>query len=138
MTTAPPLEEGETVVFDHIPNLRAFKRSAVLMIGLTLPVVVVFLVVFPDTFWPAVPLFVTCLLLMQERFSLGRYRAWITNRRILLQGGESLPLTDVSGVTARGNGVRVRVANGGKAIKLVYAESGLSLIDAINTAKANS
>ena len=129
------MNEGEQVVFDHIPSLRSFKRTALLMIGLTLPAVIAMLFVFPDTFWPAVPLFVTCFILMQERFRLGRYRAWITNRRIIFQGGRTFALADIQAVRASGNGVRVNVGTGVKGIKLLYPEDGAALVTAITTAK---
>ncbi len=136
MSNAPPLDAGEEVIFDHIPSLRSFKRTALLMLAMTLPAVVVFLLVFPDSFWPAVPLFVTCLLLMQERFRLGRYRAWITNQRIIEQGGRSVRLSDVQGTAQQGNGVRVAVRDHpGKGIKLYYPEDGPALVAAITKAK---
>ncbi|MGJ8610328.1 MAG: hypothetical protein ACSHWY_04505 [Octadecabacter sp.] len=131
MNGAPKLDEGEEIVFDHIPNLRSFMRTALVMLGLTLPVVVVFLLVFPDTYWPAVPLFVACVLLVQERLSLGRHRAWITNKRILMQGGASLPMTDVAAATHKGNSVRVTYASGRTAIKLAYPENPAALIAAL-------
>lgn len=129
------MNEGEQVVFDHIPSLRKFKRTALLMIALTLPAVIAMLIVFPDTFWPAIPLFVTCFILMQERFRLGRYRAWITNQRIILQGGQFFALADVLAARASGNGVRVNVGSGVKGIKLFYPEDGTALVAAITTAK---
>jgi len=102
-----------------------------LMIGLTLPAVVAVLIVFPDTFWPAVPLFITCLILMQERFRLGRYRAWITNQRIIFQGERSVPLEDVQGAAKSGNGVRINIGSSAKSAKLFYPEDGTALLEAI-------
>jgi len=135
MTASPPLLEGETVIHDHIPSLRAFKRTALLMLALTLPAVVAMLVVFPDTFWPVVPLFVTCVILMQERVRLGRYRAWVTNKRIILQGDRTLDLAEVTGAKHSGNGVRVGVQGHlGKGIKLFYPEDGPALSAVIETA----
>lgn len=135
MTQAPPINDGEQVVFDHIPSLRKFKRTALLMIGLTLPAVAAMLVVFPDSFWPVLPLFITCFILMQERFRLGRYRAWITNQRVILQGGQSYALSDVQAAAVRGNGVRLNVGNRIKGVKLFYPENGEDLVRAITDAK---
>ena len=135
----PDLNEGETLIFDHIPSLRSFKRTALLMLGLTLPAVVAMLIVFPDTFWPAVPLFVTCVILMQERVRLGRYRAWITNQRIILQGDHSVQLADVLAARHSGNGVRVGVAGHlGKGVKLFYPEDGPALVAAIEAARKDA
>lgn len=135
MTQTPPLQNGEDVVFDHFPSARVFKRTALMMIGLTIPVVVVFLYVFPDTIWPTVPLFVTCVILMQERVRLGRYRAWITNQRVILQGGDAISLNDVARVAARTNGVQI-VTKGDRAnTKLHYPENPAALITAIETAQ---
>jgi len=139
MTSGPPLLEGETVLHDHIPSQRSFKRTALLMLVLTLPAVAAMLVVFPDTFWPAVPLFITCVILMQERVRLGRYRAWITNKRIILQGDRAVALTDVTGVRHSGNGVRIGVrGHMGKGIKLFYPADGAALVTAIETAKGQT
>ena len=136
MTQAPPLEDGEHILFDHIPSLRAFRRTALVLLGLTLPVVVVFLVVFPDTLWPVVPLFVTCVILMQERVRLGRYRAWVTNRRIVLQAGEDLLLSDITAVKPATNGVKIEAeGTTGKGFKLVYPEDRAALVAALQDAK---
>ncbi|MBU2994169.1 hypothetical protein Q4555_07670 [Octadecabacter sp. 1_MG-2023] len=135
MSNLPPLEDGEVVMFDHVPSFRAFKRTALLMIALTVPAVVVFLIVFPDTLWPAVPMFVTCVILMQERVRLGRYRAWITNKRVIFQGERFIALDDIKAVGKRGNGVRLAWENGGKGSKLLYPEDADALIAAIETAK---
>lgn len=136
MSQTPPLNDGEEVVYDHVPSLRSFKRTAVLMLGLTLPAVVAMLIVFPDTFWPAVPLFITCVILMQERVRLGRHRAWITNQRIILQGDRSVRMADVQAARHSGNGVRVAVAGHmGKGLKLFYPHDGPALAAAIANAK---
>lgn len=136
MKNAPPLDDGEEVLFDHIPSLRAFKRTALLMLALTLPAVIAFAVVFPDSFWPAVPLFVACVLLMQERVTLGRHRAWVTNQRVIFQGDRAVPLADIRGAAVKGNGVRVAVAkHSGKGIKLYYPANGQALVRAIETAR---
>lgn len=136
MKNAPPLDEGEEILFDHIPSLRSFRRTALLMLAVTLPAVVAFAVVFPDSFWPAVPLFVACVLLMQERVTLGRHRAWVTNRRVILQGDRAVPLAGIRGVAVKGNGVRVAVAgHSGKGIKLYYPQNGQALVAAIEDAR---
>lgn len=131
MTQTPPLRDGEHVVFDHVPSLRSFKRTALLMIVLTLPAVVAMLFVFPDTIWPAVPLFLTCVILMQERVRLGRHRAWITNQRIILQADLSFDMTDVVTARVSGNGVRVNVGSGVKGLKLFYPKDGPALAQII-------
>lgn len=139
MTQAPPLHPGEAVVFDHVPSLRSYKRTALLMLALTLPAVIAMLVVFPDTFWPAVPLFITCFILMQERFRLGRHRAWITNQRIILQGGRAFDLADITGARHSGNGVRVGLLGHlGKGIKLFYPADGAALSKAIEDARKDT
>lgn len=136
MNTAPPLNEKEEVIFDHIPSLRAFKRTALFILALQIPVVAVFIYAFPDTFWPAVPVFVACVILMQERVRLGRYRAWITNERIILQDDLSVALADVRGAAHQGNGVRVQVeGHAGKWIKLYYPDDGAKLAEVINRQK---
>lgn len=138
MKGAPPLEDGEVILHDHVPSLRAFKRTAILMIVLTLPAVIAFAVVFEDSFWPAVPLFVTCFLLMQERFILGRHRAWITNQRVIFQGGRTLALSEIKAAGMRGNSVRLAWANGGKGSKLSYPEDGQALVNAIDAARKDA
>lgn len=128
---APPLQDGEEIVFDHIPSLSAFKRTSLVLIMLTLPAVIAFAVAFPDTIWPVVPLFVTCVLLMQERFRLGRYRAWLTNRRVILQGGRDVPLGDITGVKAHVFGVRLA----GSGVTMAYVGDKPALVAAINAAR---
>lgn len=106
------------------------------MLILNLPVVAVFLYVFPDTIWPVVPLFVACLTLMQERVRLGRYRAWVTNQRIILQEGRSIPFEQIIDIGHRGNGVRMTIkGHRGKGIKLYYPEDPALLIDTIENAR---
>ena len=129
--SGPPLEDGEDVVFDHIPSHAAFRRTAILLLGVTLLPTVVMAAVFPDTIWPAVPLFAACVILMQERVWLGRYRAWITNRRIIRQKGEDVPLWDVTAAEPARNSVRVRTTDNARGIKLIYAPDGAALAAAI-------
>lgn len=138
MKAAPPLEDGEVIVFDHVPSLRAFKRTALLMIALTIPAVIAFAAVFPDSFWPAVPLFVTCFILMQERFTLGRHRAWITNRRVIFQGGRMVALADITSAQLRANGVRLRVVGAEKPSRLSYPADGPALVRAVEAAKSTA
>lgn len=135
MTNAPPLHDGEVVIYDHIPSMAKFKRTALVLIALTLPAVAVFLVILPDTFWPVVPLFVTCLMLMQERFRLGRHRAWVTNQRIVFQGGQSLDLAHVTSVVSKASGVQVTTGPNTERTKLVYAANAAELVQAIQTAQ---
>ena len=133
--SGPPLEEGEVVLFDHIPSHAAFRRTALVLLAVTLVPTAVMAVVFPDSIWVAVPMFVTCVLLMQERVWLGRYRAWITDRRIIRQRGEEVRLDEVVNAAKAGNGVRVRTAAGAKGFKLYYPPDGPALAAAIRNAK---
>ena len=138
MTTAPALQDGEEVIHHHIPDLGAFKRTALLMLVITLAPTSLMVALLPDTFWPAVPLFVTCLLLMQERYNLGRYAAWITNKRILFQGDEALELSDIGMVGIAGNAVRLRPSKGGPATKLYYPKDRNALAVIIETARQDN
>ncbi len=133
--SGPPLEDGEAVVFDHIPSHRAFRKTALILLGVTLVPTVVMASVFPDTIWPAVPLFAACVILLQERVWLGRYRAWITDRRIIRQKGHDVALWDVVNAVPAGNGVRVRTTDRAKGIKLFYPPDGPALAKAILSAK---
>ena len=133
--SGPPLEDGEVVVFDHIPSHVAFRRTALILLGITLFPTVVMAAVFPDTIWPVVPLFAACVILLQERVWLGRYRAWITNRRIIRQRGEEVMLWDVTEAVPRANGVRVTTSYSARGIKLHYPADGPALADAILSAK---
>ncbi len=133
---APPLEEGEAILFDHIPSHAAFRRTALILLGVTLLPTVVFAAVLPGTIWPALPLFVTCVMLLQERVTLGRHRAWITNRRIVLQRGRDIPLWDVTGVGAvSSRGVRVRLSHNARGVRLHYAADPEALARAILDAR---
>lgn len=136
--TGPALQEGEEVIFDHIPSLRSFQLTALVLIGLTLPVAVVFGMIFAETVWPALPVFLTCMILLQERFRLGRYRAWITGRRIILQGGEEVAMEHVGRAEPRGTGVRVIRTDGARPVKLHYAADRAALAGAINRAKGGA
>jgi hypothetical protein len=131
----PALQDGEAVIFDHVPSLRSFQLTALAALGLTLLPVAVFAVVFPGSYWTAVPVFVTCMILLQERFRLGRHRAWITPRRIILQEGDEVAMTDVDRADPRGNGVRVSCHGGARrGLQLSYAPDRPALARAINTA----
>lgn len=135
MTQTPPLEEGEQILHHHRPSLRRFRRSAVLMLLLTLPAVAAMLIAFPETIWPVVPLFVTSVLLAQERVTLGRHAAWITNRRVILQGNRSFPLAEVTAATPRRNGVQLVGVGTGKGVKLFYPEDASALAGIVNDAR---
>ena len=137
MMGGPPLEAGEEVRFDHVPSQSAFRRTALVLLGATLIPTVVIAVLMPDTAWPALPLFVTCVLLMQERVTLGRHRAWVTNRRIIRQGDEDLPLYDVAAAEPeRATGaVRLRIAGRRRAVRLAYPADAPALANAILTAR---
>ena len=128
----PPLNDGETVLYDHVPSLRKFRKAALIAILITLIPSFVFSMVWPDTGAAVVPLLLSCAVLVQERFKLGRYRAWITNQRVILQGGEDAPLWDVSGVTPRLAGVRLD----GIDVQLAYVADVQTLREVITTAQA--
>ncbi|WP_412508283.1 hypothetical protein [Roseovarius sp. SYSU LYC5161] len=131
----PALQEGEEVIFDHVPSLRSFQGTALVALGLTLLPVVAFAAAFPDSFWPALPVFLTCLILLQERVRLGRHRAWITRRRIILQGGEEVAMSDVEQARPRLHGVRVTCPRGPvRRLDLSYAPDRSALAQAINSA----
>ncbi|AKS47428.1 hypothetical protein SAMN05444287_2928 [Octadecabacter temperatus] len=135
MKTAPQLAEGEEVLHQHVPNLGAFKRTALLMLAITILPTVVILMQFPDTLWGVAPMFVTCLLLMQERFNLGKYAAWITNQRVLLQSDEEIALGDIAKTDTFGNAVRLHHKDSGQKTKLYYAKDRGALRQLIETAR---
>jgi len=135
VTTAPQLAEGEDIIHHHVPNLGVFKRTALLLLAITLVPTLVIAVAVPDTFWAAVPMFVTCLLLMQERYNLGKHAAWITNQRVLFQGDEALALNDITSVEPKGNGVLLRHDAAAKSTKLNYAKDRSALAQTILTAQ---
>lgn len=131
----PPLQDGERVVFDHIPSHSAFRRTALVLLAATLIPTIVIAAVMPDTIWTGVPLFVTCVLLMQERVWLGRYRAWVTNRRIILQRGEDVALWDVTGAEPATGGVKVATTYNRRGIRLRYPADPQALCQAIVDAR---
>ncbi|SLN53698.1 hypothetical protein [Pseudooctadecabacter jejudonensis] len=133
MTEGPPLTEGEAVVFDHIPSLKPFKRTARILLLASLVPTIAFLIVFPDTFWPAVPLFVACLLLVQERWTISKYRAWVTNRRVILQGGRDIALGDITKTQTRGSALMI--TTGITRLRLYYAEDPAAFQAAVDTAR---
>lgn len=135
MNDAPPLQSDEVIVFDHVPSLRTFRRAAIILLLISLLPTIIFAVVFPDTLWIILPLFLACMLLVQERFKLGRHRAWITNQRIILQDGTAIDLADVSKVKARSVVVGVRHGTNRAMLPLYYAPDGAALAKAIETAK---
>ena len=71
-------------------------------------------------------------MLVQERLTHGRYRAWITNQRVILQGGDEAPLWDVEGVTSRWAGVRLDGVN----MRLAYVADQQVLRDVITSAQS--
>ena len=135
MSDAPPLQNGEVVVFDHVPSHATFRRAALFLLLISLLPTIIFAVVFPDMLWIILPLFLACILLVQERFKLGRHRAWITNQRIIIQDGTSIDLADVTDVKARSVVVGVRHGADRAMQPLYYAADGAALADAIETAK---
>lgn len=135
MSDGPPLQNGEVVVFDHVPSHATFRRAALFLLLISLLPTIIFAVVFPDTLWIILPLFLACIFLVQERFKLGRHRAWITNQRIIIQDGTSIDLADVTDVKARAVVVGVRYGADRAMQPLYYAADGAALADAIETAK---
>ena len=135
MSDGPPLQNGEVVVFDHVPSQATFRRAALFLLLISLLPTIIFAVVFPDTLWIILPLFLACIFLVQERFKLGRHRAWITNQRIIIQDGTSIDLADVTDVKARAVVVGVRYGADRAMQPLYYAADGAALADAIETAK---
>jgi hypothetical protein len=135
VSDTPPLNEGEIVVFDHIPSHATFRRAALFLLLFSLLPTIGFAIVFPDTLWIMLPLFLACMLLVQERFKLGRHRAWITNRRIILQGGATIDLKTITDVKARSVVVGVRHGADGAMQPLYYPKNGPALSDAINDAR---
>ena len=135
MSDGPPLQNGEVVVFDHVPSHATFRRAALFLLLISLLPTIIFAVVFSDTLWIILPLFLACILLVQERFKLGRHRAWITNQRIIIQDGTSIDLADVTDVKARSVVVGVRHGADRAMQPLYYAADGAALADAIETAK---
>lgn len=119
------------MVFDHIPSMKVFRKTAILSLLTSLPVAVVFGTVWPDTLAVMIPIIVTCIALMQERFKLGRYRAWVTNRRVILQGGRDVALSDIADVKPRLFGVHL----GGAGVTLAYADDKTGLANTITGAQ---
>lgn len=135
MTKGPPLHSGEEIVFDHIPSLKAFKRAALFLIFVSLMPTIAFALAMPDSYWVSLPLFLCCLILMQERFRLGRHRAWITNARIILLDGTMIDLDAITSVKVKQVAVRVRYGETDTVQSLHYPENGAVLSDAINDAR---
>ena len=134
MTQAPPLLDGESVVFDHVPNMRVFRRAALFLIMISVFPTLAFAIVFDDSFWVIVPMFAACVLLMQERFTLGRHRAWVTTHRIILQNGE-VALADVTSTRAKSVYVKVTHRGNSKSVPLYYPTDGKALVRAISRAQ---
>lgn len=138
MTSGPVLQTGEDILHHHVPSLGAFKRTALLLLAVTLVPTVVVVALFPDTFWGAIPMFVTCLILVQERYNLGKYAAWITNQRVVFQGDAAIELSDISEVDTVGNAVRMRPVVGGKNIKIYYPNDRTALVATIEKARTDA
>lgn len=115
----PPLQGGEEVLFDHVPSLRRFRTMAAVVLAITLIPTGVFAVVWSETNAAVIPLVLTCVLLMQERLTFGRHRAWITNKRVILQGGDETPLAEISEVRLKWAGLKLLGANK----RLTYVEN---------------
>ena len=128
----PPMNENEVILHDHIPSMRKFRKAALISILITLVTSFVFSMVWPNSLAAVVPLLLTCAVLFQERLTLGKHRAWITNQRVILQGGSDAPLWDVAGVTPRWGGVRLD----GVDVRLSYVADVQTLRDVITTAQA--
>jgi len=135
VSDAPPLHDGETVVFDHIPSHATFRRAALFLLLFSLLPTIAFAVVFHDTLWIMLPMFLACMLLVQERFKLGRHRAWITNQRIILQDGASIELAAITDVKARSVVVGVRHGTDDALQPLYYPQDSAALLEAIDTAR---
>ena len=134
MKNAPPLHSGETILHNHVPSQRVFKRAAVFLIAVSLLPTIAFAFAFDDSFWVIVPLFVTCLLLMQERFTMGRHRAWITNQRIIFQDRD-IALADITATTVKAVYVRVQHSGAGKSAPIYYPADGPAVAQAIDAAR---
>ena len=128
----PPLDEDETILHDHIPSLGKFRKAALIAILITLVPSFVFSMVWPDSLVAVIPLLLTCAVLLQERLTLGKHRAWITDKRVILQGGQDAPLWDVTGVTTKWAGVRLE----GVDVRLAYVADVQTLSDVIATAQS--
>lgn len=131
MSDAPPLDEGEVVVFDHVPSHASFRRAALFLLLISLLPTIIFALVFPDTLWIMLPLFLSCMLLVQERFKLGRHRAWITDKRIIVQDGTSINLADVTDIKKRAVLVSLRHGPDRAVQSLYYPPDGAALFRAI-------
>ncbi len=138
----PELEEGERVVFEHVPSVASFQRWALLFLGIAVLVTAAFAAVSSNLPLPVanstmtLPLFATCVVLVWERVTFRRHRAWITDRRIVPAKGVPLPLREVSGAARRGNGVRIDNLRGIKAMKLYFSPDPAALVAAIDRARS--
>ncbi|WP_281984356.1 hypothetical protein [Thalassorhabdomicrobium marinisediminis] len=135
MSEAPPLEAGEVLLHHHRPDLAAFRHTALVLLAVTLVPTLAMVAAFPDSLWGAAPLFIACLLLMQERVTLGRHAAWITNRRILLQNAAPVALRNIATTNVVGNAVRLRTVDPARRVTLSYPSDKTALRDVIDTAR---
>ena len=134
MTDVPPLNDNEVILYNHLPSLRVYRRMALFLLAVSMLPTLAFAIIFPDSYWPIVPLFITCFLLVQERFTLGRHRAWITNQRIILQGGAAIALESIDKLKSKTVAVQVRHSGGGSPLQLVYPYDGPAIARTIQTA----
>ena len=126
------------MVHHHKPDLGTFKRTALLLLAITLVPTAVMYILFPGTFWVVVPLFVSSFVLMQERFGLGKHTAWVTNQRIIWQGGGDVALSAISKVDMFANAVRIRTDDGEPSHKIYYAKDRRALCDLIDTTRGGT
>ena len=131
----PPLEEGEHVIHDHIPSVAAFQKNALLLLVLSLGPTFAFAATFKDSVWTMLPIFLTAIVLLQERLTLGRHRAWVTNRRVIFQKGREVPLFDVRVAVPKTTGVKLETSRpNGPTYKLTYPADREALAALVNNA----
>lgn len=129
---APPLPEGETLLHTHVPSLGAFQRNALVFLGLSFGATVILAAFDAPDYLVVGPVLLTLLVLLQERLTLRRNGAWITNRRVLFQTGQEVPLAEIGPARPHRTGVRL----GGKGGRLPYAADPGALARIINEARA--
>lgn len=130
---APPLADGETLLHTHVPSLRSFQRTALVFLGLALLVTAIAAGIGAPDYVVIAPVILTLLVLLQERLTLGRNGAWVTNRRILFQTGREVPLSRIGPARPRGTSVRL----GGEGGRIMYAADAATLARTINEATSS-
>ena len=128
---APPLPEGETLLHTHVPSLGAFQRSALVYLGLAVGLTAFLAALGAPDYLVIGPVLLTLLVLVQERFTLLRNGAWITNRRVMFQTGREVALSDIGPAQPR----RTSVHLGGKGGRLLYVADPGALARIVNEAK---